>query len=151
MDNEIKTLQIVDGIYDIQPLPIPAASLLEIALSTILFITVCSVVFYFIWKLLFSRKAIAKRKIHQLNKNHLTNNINSHEAVFRLCHITKEALRLKNLNKNTPLPKTIEPHINRWEEFLDNVSVLRYEKSSNKTINLDQLFIETLFWIKIWP
>lgn len=151
MDKEIETLQIVDGIYDIQPLPIPAASLLETALLSILFITVCSVAFYFIWNVLFSNKAIAKRKIHQLNKNHITNNINSHDAVFRLCHITKKALKLKNLNKETPLPKAIESHINQWEEFLDNLYVLRYKKSSDKMINIDQLFIDTLFWIKIWP
>lgn len=151
MDKEIETLQIVDGIYDIQPLPIPAASLLETTLLTILFITICSIAFYFIWNVLFSNKAIAKRKIHQLNKSHLTNNINSHAAVFRLCHITKQALKLKNLNKDTPLPKTIESHINRWEEFLGNLSALRYKKSSDKTINLDQLFIDALFWIKIWP
>lgn len=151
MDKKINTIQIIDGIYDIQPLPIPAASLLETVLLTLFVITTCSVVFYFIWKSLFSNKAVAKHKIQQLNKNYLANNINSHDAVFQLCHITKQALKLKKLNIDTLLPKTIESNVKQWEEFLENLSALRYKKSSDKTINLDQLFIDTLFWIKIWP
>ena len=151
MNKEAINIQMIDGIYDIQPLPIPPLSLLEISIATILIVSIISVISYFSWRILYSKKSIARRKINQLHNDYLTDNINSHNAIYQLCFITKEALGLKKLSNNTPLPKKLNPHITQWINFSDNLSTLRYKKSYDNKLVLDHVFSDALFWIKHWP
>ena len=150
MNKDATNIQIIDGIYDIQPLPIPPLSLLEITIATILVISVLSTIAFFFWRILYSKKAIARRKIKQLHKDYVTGNINSHNAIYQLCFITKQALGLKNLSKNAPLPKELNSNVTQWVIFLDNLSTLRYKKSSDQRLDLEHVFSDSLFWIKHW-
>ena len=107
MSSYSNTLPIIEGIYDIQPPTVPALSLLETSLLVMLFSSLLMFIFYFIWKTLLSKRAIAKRELKKLQHKYHHKNINRHDAVYQLCQITKNGLKLKNINKEVCLPSKL--------------------------------------------
>lgn len=151
MDNEHITLKIIDGIYDIQSPVSPALSSLEIILSLLLFILFISVVTFYVWKMFFSSKGLAKRKIEKLHINYLKNEIKSHDAIFELCSILRQGLKLHYLGKNTHLPAKLHANKQKWADFTKNITTLRYKNNKNYQSDINTLFEDCLFWLKLWP
>lgn len=151
MNQETSTLQIIDGIYDIQPLIKPTLSLLETTLLSVLLISLISLILYFTWHVLYSKKSIAKRKIKMLRNRHSENEINTHDAIYQLCLITKQGLKLKNINKDTLLPDKLLSKKQQWQSFIKDTSILRYKKNIESDIDINKLFSDSLFWLKVWP
>ena len=151
MNQETSTLQIIDGIYDIQPLIKPTLSLLETTLLSVLLISLISLILYFTWHVLYSKKSIAKRKIKMLRNRHSENEINTHDAIYQLCLITKQGLKLKNINKDTLLPDKLLSKKQQWQNFIKDISILRYKKNIESDIDINKLFSDSLFWLKVWP
>ena len=151
MKSQTNTLEIIDGIYDIQPLTEPALSLFEIALFSISLIIFISFISTILWKYLYSKKAIAKRKIKTLQKKYQLNGINEHDAIYQLCLITKQGLKLKNLNSNVFLPHKLASEKQKWQNFIINITNKRYQKKTKSTIDMHKLFSDSLFWLKVWP
>ena len=151
MNQKTITLQKIDGIYDIQPLIEPALSVLETTLLSILLAALIILTFYLTWKVLYSKKSIAKSKINKLRNRHAENKINTHDAVYQLCHITKQGLKLKKLNKDTLLPDKLTSRKQQWQSFIKDISILRYKNNSESHIDINKLFSDSLFWLKVWP
>ncbi len=151
MKPETITLQKIDGIYDIQPLIAPALSLLETALLSLLLTFLISLILYFTWIALYSKKSIAKNKIKKLRHKHSENKINTHDAIYQLCLITKQGLKLKKLNKDTLLPNKLTSKEQQWQSFIKDISILRYKNNTDSHIDINKLFSDSLFWLKVWP
>ena len=151
MNQKTNTLQIIDGIYDIQPLIKPALSLLEITLLSLLLVLLISLALYSTWKVLYSKKSIAKRNIIALRKKYAENRISSHDAIYQLCFITKQGLKLKNLNNDTPLPNKLISKNQQWQNFINDISFLRYKNITKSHNDINKIFSDSLFWLKVWP
>ena len=106
---------------------------------------------YLTWKALYSKKSIAKRKIKQLRNKHAENKINIHDAIYQLCLITKQGLKLKKLNKDTLLPDKLTSKKQQWQNFIKEISILRYKNNTESDTDINKLFSDSLFWLKVWP
>lgn len=144
------TLQKIDGIYDIQPLFRPAYSTLETIVLVLLLTSAVIVSAYYIWKFLFSRKAITKRKILALQLKYSKNSIDAHDCIYQLCYLIQHGLKLKQLGIKTPLPEKLASKKDEWNSFISTLSNLRYAKNNN-TKKLNALFGDSLYWLKTLP
>lgn len=151
MDKKNIILQKIDGIYDIYPPVEPALNLLEKSLIGLSLILLIGFSLYFFWKFFYSNKAIAKRKVKELYNTHTTNNISHHDAIYQLCHITKQGLELNKLNQNTLLPNKLHSKNEQWQIFIDDINCLRYKKNKLSDTDVNKLFLDCLFWLKVWP
>ena len=151
MISQTNKLPIIEGIYDIQALNEPALSLFETALCSISLITFISIISYVIWINLYSKKAIAKREIKILQSKYLQNKINEHDAIYQLCLITKQGLKLKNLNNDVFLPLKLTSKNKQWKNFITNITNKRYQNQRKSTVEMHKLFSDSLFWLKVWP
>lgn len=151
MKSQTNTLSIIEGIYDIQPLTEPALSAFEITLFSISLTIIISFISYILWKYLYSKNAIAKRKIKVLQSKYQRNEINEHDAIYQLCLLTKQGLKLKNLNSDVFLPLKLASKNKQWQSFIINITNMRYQKNTKSTIDMHKLFSDSLFWLKVWP
>ncbi len=151
MNNVNLKLPIIEGIYDIHPLIEPAASLFETALLFMLLTLLICMSIYIIWKYFYSRKAIAIRKTTQLRVDHSRNKINSHDAAYQLCQIMTQGLKLKHLGKYTLLPEKLKSKSEKWGVFINAISTLRYASNNGMKPEINSLFDDSLYWLKIWP
>lgn len=151
MSGEIITLKIVEGIYDIQPPVHPALSGLETTLLATIYITLISLTVYFIWKTFYSAKKRAQRKIEKLRIKYSENKITSHDVIYQLCFILRQGLKLNYLGQNTLLPGKLIAKKEDWTIFTKNISTLRYKNKDKSQHDINTLFKNSLFWLKIWP
>lgn len=150
MKNESITLLKVEGIYDIQPPVTPALSWLELLIILLLILLFVSTVGYLIWSLFYSAKATAQRKIKKVQRKYLQNSINTHDAIYQVCLILRQGLKIKNIDKNTLLPKKLYRSEKEWGTFTHNLSNLRYKKRKQSQSDMDTLFTDSLHWLKLW-
>ena len=148
MASKITTLQLIDGIYDIQPIIEPALSAFELTVLFISLISFVAAAFYLVWIFIFSRKAKSKREIVNLQKRYTHNTISSHDAIYELCQILRKGLEQKQLYTKTPPPKNIKGNKQRWDKFVNKLSDFRYDNSIDTSIDISSLFNESLFWFK---
>ena len=151
MSDEITTLKMIDGIYDIQPPVRPALSAFETTLLLLVFIIFISLIIYFIWKTFYSSRKRAQRKIKKLHVQYLKNTITSHDVIYRLCFILQQGLKLHYLGQNTLLPEKLIAKKEDWTAFTKNISTLRYKNKEKSQQDIDTLFKNSLFWLEIWP
>ena len=149
--NEITPLNIIDGIYDIQPPISPAMNSLEITLITLTFIIILSMLLYAVWNYYYSTKGRAKRNIKKLHSKYTKKLITPHDAVYQLSYFLKQGLKLNHIGKNTPLPKKLVTRKYEWIKFINNISNLRYKKNINSESEISTLFTNSLIWLKLWP
>ena len=147
-DSKLITLQKIDGIYDIQPVITPALSGFEFTILFILLITFMAANIYLVWMFFFSRKAKSRQKIVKLQKKYTHNSISPHDAIYELCQIIRNGLKQKQLDTKTPPPKNIKGNMQRWDNFINELSNLRYGNSIDTSIDISPLFKESLFWFK---
>lgn len=150
MNNESIKLNIIDGIYDIHPLLSPAMSNLEIVILALLIILTTSIIFYNIWKAFYSSKGQARRKLKKLHTEHSQNNINNHDTVYKLCSILRDGLKLNKISKDTRLPTRLKTHQSEWETFNKKISNLRYNNNEKSHTDIDTVFSDSLYWLKLW-
>ena len=146
MNSEITTLQRIDAIYDIHPLIPPGFSAFELSVLFIFMILFLVVNVYLIWVFVFSKNASTRREIIKLQKRYTYNDINQHDAIYDLCKIVRKGLEQKKLYVKTPPPKNIKDDNQQWEQFIKDLSDLRYK--SDTATNVSHLFEESLFWFK---
>ena len=151
MSDEIITLKIVEGIYDIQPPVHPALSDLETILLAMIYIIFISLVVYFTWKTFYSPKKRAQRKIKKLRIKYSENQITSHDVIYQLCFILQQGLKLNYLGQNTLLPEKLISKKEDWTNFTKNISTLRYKNKDKSQQDINTLFKNSLFWLKVWP
>ena len=151
MNDEIITLKMIDGIYDIQPPVRPTLSGFETTLLMLVFIIFISLIIYFIWKTFYSSRKRAQRKIKKLHVQYLKNTITSHDVIYRLCFILQQGLKLHYLGQNTLLPEKLIAKKEDWTAFTKNISTLRYKNKGKSQQDINTLFENSLFWLKVWP
>ena len=151
MRKESIILQKIDDRYDMKAPLVPARSFLETSLLSLLLVVHMSLIFYFTWKALYSESSIAKSGIKKLRIRYAENNINTHDAIYQLCLITKQGLKLKKLNNDTLLPDKLSSKKQLWRSFINDISILRYENNTDSHIDINKLFSDSLFWLKVWP
>ena len=148
MNSENIILEKVDGLYDIQPLIPPSFSAVEIFLIVLIFLIFTA---YIIWRIFYSRKGRAKREIKKLQHLYQDKKINAHDTAYQLCLYLQDGLNLKQLKIDTAIPAKIINYKNKWSDFTQKISKLRYEKNDHDKSELDKVFIDSLFWLKVWP
>ena len=150
MSKEKFTLQIIEGIYDIQPPVAPPLSSLESTL--IILMSLASIIYlsYFFWRISYSKKAIAKREIKELQKNFNEQKMHG-DIAYQLSNLIKKGLSLKNINKKSALPAKLAHKEQLWQAYVTNISTLRYTKTSEQNAEINKLFNDSLFWLKVWP
>ena len=151
MNNESILLNIIDGIYDIQPLATPAYSPLELTLLSLFSLLVASVLLYTVWLLFYSAKGIAKRKLKKIYADFLQKNLDEHDTAYQLCAVLRQGLKLNQINTDTNLPVRLKDYRQDWELFTNTISDLRYSKNKKSPTELKSLFDDTLYWLKLWP
>lgn len=141
----------VEGIYDIQPLAEPALSFFETALiisGTLIIIGLC---LFLIWKYFFSLKAASQRKLIKLRSNYSENNLSAHDAIYQLCQILTQGLKLNYLGEDTLLPEKLISKQEEWSLFIKEISAQRYAKTNNAKYDINNLVNQSLYWLKRWP
>ncbi len=151
MNNESISLNIIDGIYDIQPLAAPAFSSLELTLLSLFSLLVVSVLLYTFWLLFYSAKAIAKRKIKKTYNDFLQKKLDENNTTYQLCSVLCQGLKLNQINTDTILPVHLNAYRQDWGLFTKTISDLRYSKNKKSPAELKALFNSTLYWLKLWP
>ena len=151
MKNELITLQKIDGIYDIQPPLSPPLSGLEIFLLSLLFIIFISAGISLLWKTFFSDKGKARRNINKLHESYLQKVISTHDAAYQLCSILQKGLNLNYIGKNNQLPEKLLPRKKEWIVFTEDLSSLRYKNNTHEQTDINNIFISSLYWLKLWP
>lgn len=151
MNNKPIKIDVIDGIYDIEPLIQPAMSRFELTFLSLLILLVISILFYYTWKLFYSSKGIAKRKIKRLHKDFSQGKISDHDVVYQASSILLDGLKLNYINKDTLLPDKLIIYKSEWKTFNKNLSYLRYSKHDNSSLETSALINDCAFWLKKWP
>ena len=141
----------IEGIYDIQP-PLPA-SLNNIELFIIIFVaSVLTVLLFYISRKIFnSKRNRLKRKIRQLQISYSEKSIDAHDTVYLLSDFLRQGIGISHLSSQVVLPGKIRKYQARWTKFNNNLSLLRYQKNDTTNPELNTIFMESLFWLRIWP
>ena len=140
--------QKIDGIYSIQLIPPPLLNTQEIVLIIILITLLIIILSYLAWRLFFSRKMIAKRKLYTLTKNYKNNKIDLHHTIYNLCNIIQERYGILQLNKDTPNPSSyVSDEKNDWSKYVLYLSRIRYEKNIIMQCDINRLFKDSFFWL----
>lgn len=153
MNENTNTLQ---GILDITPPSTPwqytwESNALSILLGSLLVITLLSIILHIIWRRYFSPRGKAQHKIKLLKKQHRTQNINNRHAAFQLSRILRDALNVTQLSSRTALPEKLQQHKNRWQAFIESLSVVRYSDTDNSQQEIIKLIDDANFWLNSWP
>ena len=151
MNSEPIKLNIIDGILDIEPLIEPAFSNLETTLLALFFLLTIAMPSYYIWRTIYSRKGAAKRNINKLLKEFTLGKINKHDIAYQVSNALRNGLKLNHINTNTKLPSSLSQHKNDWDTFTKNLSYLRYSKDIELQIDIRELCVNSIFWLKKWP
>lgn len=145
------TIEKIDGIYDIHPPLSPGMSSLEIILLTSGIVICLILLTYFIWRRYFSVKSKIKRKIIQLETLYSERKINHHDAVYQLCSLLQQALKINHIGVNIPLPGKIKSYEHDWNDFAEEVSLIRYSDFEKNDLDINSIFDKSLYWLKVWP
>lgn len=151
MKNNHIILEKSDGIYDINPLSVPDLSGVEMFLILSLSAVFLTGIIYFIWYLFFSDKSKTKRQIKQLNITYNENKINTHDAIFKLCFLLQQGLKITHIGSAIDLPEKLHSHNQEWHHFAEKLSVLRYSNNEEHIKEINELFSKSLFWLRLWP
>ncbi len=144
------SLPIIEGIYDIQPLPEPAPGLFESSLIITTITIILVAVVFLIWKHYFSLKFISKRRITQLYLNYSSNNLSAHDTIYLLSKILRQGLDIKSISEKTILPEKLLSEKEKWCNFSKNFSILRYAKKEHTEQDIKNIINQSQFWLKHW-
>ena len=151
MDNETIKLNIINGIYDIEPLIRPALSNFEIVYLFLLILSGISITSYYAWSFFYSCKGKAKLKIKKLNKNYSQGKITEYNAVYQAYSILQQGLKIKKITKDTPLPTKLITLKSEWVVFMNKLSYLRFSTHDSLSSEIPGLVKDCAYWLKKWP
>lgn len=140
-------LKKVDGIYDVTMPITPETGLLDNA--SIILVILILVLFgaYLTWLKFYSRKAIAKRKLHKLKQNIKVNRSNK-KIEYDIAKYLKQGLDLTKINLETSCPANKQSQKKRWGRFLHDLSSARYQPGTVSNKHLLSLIHEAEYWLK---
>jgi hypothetical protein len=148
MKEEIK---LANGIYDIVSPAEPALSTTDYAIIIILIAVFSAIVIYIASCFIDVDKIRVSRNIRRLKIAHSNKAITTRTAVYQLCSLVRDGLKIQTINPDDVLPEKITLHQSRWNNFASELSRLRYQKTDAQPVDVSNLFDESLFWLRIWP
>lgn len=151
MNKESINLNIIDGIYDIQPPVTSVQNDMDILLQVFITAILLAGIVFSIWKKYYSKKNNLKRKIKLLHTEFLQNRMTSHDLVFQLASLLQNGLQIKYINIHSELPEQVSEYKSEWESFSTMLSDFRYQDIKSNPVQVAELIQQSLFWIRIWP
>ena len=151
MNNESTKIQIIDGIFDIEPIMQPALSHLELTILYLFILLCISIPFYYIWKFFYSRKGFAKREIKRLSIILLQKKISHHDVIYQACSALQNGLNLKKIDNHTLLPDKLIILKPEWENFKKKLSHYRYSNEDVLSSEITTLLNDCDYWLNKWP
>ena len=114
---------------------------------------------FVLWKFYFSRRGKARRKVANLQKKFLAQKINNHDVACQLSKVLRDHLGLSPIVSRTHFPEALKAHINRWENFTEQLTISCYSSFARtrqqgleqQTETISVLFNDAYFWLKAWP
>lgn len=73
------------------------------------------------------------------------------DTAYRLARILSDGLAINGITASTTLPPELELYHERWQLFINDLSLLRFASSNSKITNTKQMFDDAFFWLKNWP
>lgn len=161
MSNINSPLQTTTVLLDIEPPMLPVESQLSIVLTGLALLLLLAIVIFLTIRHYISPRSKGRRELNQLrqkfknNNRESTDNIddsnNTRETSYQLARILASAVDLNGVTISTPLPVELNHQQERWRLFTHQLSAARYQQQDSHMVNLNGLFIDTLFFLKKWP
>ena len=155
------SLQTSHGLLDIEPPVAPADTdlatpLIGMALIILLIILATLTIRHFT-----SYRSQAKRRLHQLqrsvkskhgcNDNNNIDAADTRETAYQLARLLAMGVGINGITSSTTLPVELTHYHDRWQRYTNALSTARYDSQYSHPSCLDELFKDTLFWLKNWP
>ena len=155
------SLQTSYGLLDIEPPVVPADTGLATPLTgmalTILLIILATLIF----RHYTSTRSQARRRLRKLqrsvkNKHKRDDNndidvVDVRETAYQLARLLAVGVGVNGITCSTTMPVELTDHHERWQNFTSALSTARYDSQYSHPSSLDELFKDTLFWLKNWP
>lgn len=153
MKNNIGTLE---GIFDIEPPPTPALSILEsytldVAFPALLVIGLLLMISALIWKHYYSPTGKSLRHLSRLQKQFSSNKINSHVTACQISIILRKNLMAGHILNRAFFPEELNEHKARWDTFTKRLTLACYSAKNITPETTSLLFDDANFWIQSWP
>jgi hypothetical protein len=108
-----------------------------------------------------STRSQARRHLHQLqravkskhecNDNNNIDTVDARETAYQLARLLAIGVGINGITSSTSLPVELTHYHERWQRFTNALSTARYDSQYSHPSSLDELFKDTLFWLKNWP
>jgi len=158
-------LQTVHGLLDIEPLAPPPESNIPAVMSFLVLVIFLITLTTIAVRRFNGYRSQAKRRLHRLQNRVEQQDAGDASAydtntqkntAYQLARILSHGLGLNGITSSTPLPAVLDHHHERWQLFINNLSLFRFAKSASKTSNsnrsnINEMFDDAFFWLKIWP
>ena len=156
-----ESLQTSYSLLDIEPPVVPADSGLTTLLASIALIILLILIAVLVFRHFTSPRSRARRRLRQLqnfvkikhdsNDNKDIDAVDIREAAYQLARLLAFGVGINGITSSTTLPVELKQHQNRWQRFTGTLSSARYDRQCSHPSSLDELFNDTLFWLKNWP
>ncbi len=147
-------IQTVHGLLDIEPPAPPPESNVPAILSSLVLVIFLITLTTFAVRRFYSYRSQAKRHLRRLKKSvelQDTDTALNRDTAFRLAGVLTRGLGLNGITSSTPLPTELDQHHERWQLFINNLSISRFANHASKASKKKQMFYDALFWLKNWP
>ncbi|MFW2440335.1 MAG: hypothetical protein ACN4GR_13295 [Arenicellales bacterium] len=160
-----QSLQTSHGLMDIEPLAPPPESNTPAVISFLLLVIFLVTLTTFAVRRFNGYRSQARRRLRRLQnrvEQQDTGDTGAHDiniqkdTAYRLARILSHGLGLNGITSSTPLPAELDQHHDRWQLFINNLSLSRFAKSASKTSssnnsNIKEMLDDAFFWLKNWP
>jgi len=160
-----QSLQTVHGLLDIEPPAPPPESNIPAVISFLVLVIFLITLSTIAVRRFNSYRSQARRRLRRIQnrlKQQDTGGAGEHDkniqkdTAYQLARILSHGLSLNGITSSTPLPTELDQHHERWQLFINSLSLSRFanhasKTSTNKTLNIKQMFDDAFFWLKNWP
>ena len=160
-----QSLQTSHGLLDIEPLVPPPESNISAVISFLILLIFLITLTTIAVRRFNAYRSQAKRRLRRLQNrveqqdagDSSTHDINiQKDTAYRLARILSHGLGLNGITSSTPLPAELGQHHERWQLFINNLSLYRFANHASKTSasnrsNISEMFDDAFFWLKNWP
>ena len=156
------SLQTGHGLLDIDPPAPPPESSIPVVVSSLVLIIFLIALATITVRHINSFRSQAKRNLRHLRNEVAQQDIETNvpdanfkkDVACQLARILARGLGLNGITSSTTLPAEMDRHYERWQLFVQNLSLSRFGSENSKaetTTNSKEMFDDALFWLKNWP
>ncbi|GBE08295.1 MAG TPA: hypothetical protein ENG90_10270 [Gammaproteobacteria bacterium] len=150
-----QSFQTVHGLLDIEPPVAPPESSAPVIISAFVLIILLITLTTYAVRHFNNSRSQAERRLRRLRNRLEQLDVSNagiyRDTAYRLAQILSDGLTINGITALTTLPPELEPHHERWQLFINDLSLLRFASSNSKITNTKQMFDDAFFWLKNWP